>query len=139
MKKEWLMKICTYLHNYIHKTIYTLPDQIHKKCCQNRPREGSSLNKPNVHAWRPLLANPWTYLQRIGYYRYDHLWALQNLQFVMFQPSFLKIYIFVLVHEVPPRLEINYYGLNGIKLKWIIGTHDNWKNLNPGGCFEATR
>ena len=22
-------------------------------------------------------------------------------------------------------------GLNGIKLKWIIGTHGNWKNQNP--------
>ena len=22
--------------------------------------------------------------------------------------------------------------------KWIIGTHDNWKNQNPGGRFGAT-
>ena len=39
-----------------------------------------------------------------------------------------------------PHPEINYYvqrieglGLNGIELKWIIGTHGNWKNQNPGG------
>ena len=30
------------------------------------------------------------------------------------------------------------YGLKGNKLKWIIGTHDNWKNQNPGGRFGAT-
>ena len=28
--------------------------------------------------------------------------------------------------------------LNGNKLKWIIGTHDNWKNQDPGGRFGAT-
>ena len=28
--------------------------------------------------------------------------------------------------------------LNGIKLKWIIGTHGNWKNQNSGGRFWAT-
>jgi hypothetical protein len=27
-------------------------------------------------------------------------------------------------------------GLNGIKLKWIIGTYGNWKNQNPGGHLE---
>ena len=27
-------------------------------------------------------------------------------------------------------------GLNGIKLKWIIGTHGNWKNQNSGGRLE---
>ena len=24
-------------------------------------------------------------------------------------------------------------GLNRYKIKWIMGTHGNWKNLNPGG------
>ena len=27
---------------------------------------------------------------------------------------------------------------NRNKLKWIIGTHGNWKNQNPGGRFGAT-
>ena len=27
---------------------------------------------------------------------------------------------------------------NGNKLKWIIGTHGNWKNQNSGGHFGAT-
>jgi hypothetical protein len=26
-------------------------------------------------------------------------------------------------------------GINRIKLKWIIGTHGNWKNQNPGVPF----
>ena len=42
------------------------------------------------------------------------------------------------------HLKINYYvqkmggglGLNGIKLKWIIGTHGNWKNQNPSSNFK---
>ena len=29
-------------------------------------------------------------------------------------------------------------GSNGFHTKWIIGTQDNWKNLNPGGPFGAT-
>ena len=29
-------------------------------------------------------------------------------------------------------------GSNGFHIKWIIGTHGNWKNQNPGGCFGAT-
>ena len=28
--------------------------------------------------------------------------------------------------------------LNGNQLKWIIGTHSNWKNQNPAGRFGAT-
>ena len=28
-------------------------------------------------------------------------------------------------------------GLNGNKLKWIIGIHGHWKNQNPGGRFGA--
>ena len=28
-------------------------------------------------------------------------------------------------------------GLNENKLKWIIGTHDNWKIQNPGDRFGA--
>ena len=28
--------------------------------------------------------------------------------------------------------------LNVFHLKWVIGTHDNWKNQNPGSSFEAT-
>ena len=28
--------------------------------------------------------------------------------------------------------------LNVFQLKWIIGTHGNWKNPNPGGWFGAT-
>ena len=41
-------------------------------------------------------------------------------------------------------LRINHYvqkiggiGLDGIHLKWIIGTDGNWKNQNPGGSFGA--
>ena len=30
-------------------------------------------------------------------------------------------------------------GLNGNKLKWIIGTHGHWKNKNPVAIFLATR
>ena len=29
-------------------------------------------------------------------------------------------------------------GLNGVQLKWIIGTNSNWKNQNPGSHFKAT-
>ena len=29
-------------------------------------------------------------------------------------------------------------GLDGIKLKWMIRNHGNWKNQNPGGRFGAT-
>ena len=29
-------------------------------------------------------------------------------------------------------------SLNGIQLKWIIGTHSNWKNQNPWSRFGAT-
>ena len=29
-------------------------------------------------------------------------------------------------------------GLNGFHIKWIIGTHCNWKNQNPGSRFGAT-
>ena len=29
-------------------------------------------------------------------------------------------------------------GSNGFHIKGIIGTHDNWKNQNPGGRFGAT-
>ena len=31
------------------------------------------------------------------------------------------------------------FGLNGIQLKWIIGTHSNWRNQNLGSHFGATR
>ena len=45
-----------------------------------------------------------------------------------------------------PHKEMIYYTLprknllcpiNRNKLKWIIGTHGNWKNQNPGGRFGA--
>jgi hypothetical protein len=26
---------------------------------------------------------------------------------------------------------------HGFHIKWIIGTHGNWKNQNPGSCFGA--
>ena len=29
-------------------------------------------------------------------------------------------------------------GLNDFHIKWIIGTHCNWKNQNPGSPFGAT-
>ena len=29
-------------------------------------------------------------------------------------------------------------GLNGFHIKWIIGTHCNWKNQNPGSPLGAT-
>ena len=28
-------------------------------------------------------------------------------------------------------------GLNGFHIKWIIGTHRNWKNQNSGSRFGA--
>ena len=30
-------------------------------------------------------------------------------------------------------------GLNGFHIKWIIGTHCNWKNQNPGSSQRAPR
>ena len=35
-------------------------------------------------------------------------------------------------------LKMGGTGLNGNKLKFIIGTHGRWKNQNPGGRFGAT-
>ena len=42
-------------------------------------------------------------------------------------------------------LGMNYYvnslgaiGCNGFHIKWMFGTHGNWKNQNPGGRFGAT-
>ena len=35
-------------------------------------------------------------------------------------------------------LKLGGTGLNGNKLKCIIGTHGHWKNQNPGGRFGAT-
>ena len=29
-------------------------------------------------------------------------------------------------------------GVNGFHIKWIIGTHCNWKNQNPGSLLGAT-
>ena len=34
--------------------------------------------------------------------------------------------------------KFGHIGLNGSRLNWIIGTHGNWKNQNPGGYFGAT-
>ena len=37
-----------------------------------------------------------------------------------------------------PKIVGAYLGSNGFHIKWIIGTHGNWKNQNPGGSFGAT-
>ena len=60
--------------------------------------------------------------------------------------SFIRSHYFTycILLSTPPRnkslctKKLGGLGLNGIKLKWIIGTHGNWRNQNPGVCFLAT-
>ena len=42
-------------------------------------------------------------------------------------------YRWIIMHE-----KCGHPDSNGFQLKWRFGTHGNWKNQNPGGCFGAT-
>ena len=60
---------------------------------------------------------------------------------VIFVTSWILIHI-ILLYNKTRYLQMNYYAwkmLNVFHLKWIICTHGNWKDQNPGGCFGPAK
>ena len=82
--------------------------------------KNSELNDKNFWISYEFSNRGWVSTGATGAWHLWNLWTHGN-------------YKWIIMHEKCGRPDSN-----GFQLKWRFGTHGNWKNQNPGGCFGAT-